>query len=247
VRITSPDHQRVRLARNHIALPTLDDDSVWVLAGPSGLSGNTVLRVGFDGTIGDRVALPAIAQPQAGVGDSVFVWTPSGIHAVTGDGIRRITSSGLLAAVSTDRLAWFDCAADLTCRIVIGTHDDPDQVRVPVAANELPAAFVGFRLGKFSPDGRRLALPVFRLANGQAGERSAVVIIDTVTGAELTRLPEQEGSFDGTPLDWSPDSQLLFTGAGTRLTAWNASNGELTELDTPPSGPVRGLVVIANP
>jgi WD40 repeat protein len=247
VLITGSGHQRVRLARNHVALPTFDAASVWVLARPPDLHANTVLRVGFDGTIGDRVALPAIAQPQAGVGDSVFVWTPSGIHAVSGNGIRRITSSGLLAAVSADRLAWFDCAEDLTCQIVIGTHDDPDQVRMPVAASELPAGLFGFTLGRFSPDGRRVALPLFRIEPGRSGDHSAIVIIDTATGAELARFPQQDGSFEGAPLDWSPDGQWLFAAAGWRLTAWNASNGELTELYNTRSGPIRGLAVIANP
>jgi hypothetical protein len=144
-------------------VPTPDDASAWVMASPTTLSANTVLRMRFDGTITDRIALPAVAQPQAGVGASVFVWTPGGINAVSGDGTRRITSSGLLTAVSADHLARLDCAADLTCQIVIGTHDDPDQVRVPIAATDLPAGLFGFTLGRFSPDGRRLALPLFRV------------------------------------------------------------------------------------
>jgi WD40 repeat protein len=246
VRITSPDHRRTRLARNHTALTTLDDDAVWVLASPSGLLNNTVLRVGFDGTIGNPIELPAIAQPQAGAGDSVFVWTPSGIHAVSGEGVRRITSSGLLAAVSTDQIAWFACAADLTCQIVVGTHDDPDQVRMPVTASDLPAAWVSGTLGRFSPDGRRLALPLYRAASEPAGEGSAVVIIDTATGAQLTQLPEREGPFEGAPLDWSPDSQWLFVAAGNRISAWNAGNGDVTEIATRHTGPIRGLAVIEN-
>jgi WD40 repeat protein len=246
VSITSTDHQRVRLARNHLALPTLDDASVWVMEGPNTLPANTLLRMKLDGTITDRIALPAVAQPQAGVGASVFVWTPGGIHAVSGDGIRRITSSGLLEAVSADRLAWFDCAADLTCHIVIGTHDDPDQVHIPVASSELPAGFFGATSGKFSPDGRRVALPLLRLDAEQTIQHQTIAVFDTATGAELARLPEREQSFEGTPLDWSPDAQWLFVGAGNRVLAWNAANGDVTRIEPRGSGPIRGLAVIQN-
>ena len=247
VRITNPDHQRVRLARNHLALPTLDDASVWVRAPSTGPFGNTVVRVGLDGTIRDRVVLPPIALPQTGVGASMVVWTSSGIHAVSSDGVRRITSSGMLTAISADRVAWLDCAADLTCQIVMGTHDDPDQARLPIAASELPVGVFDFSLGRFSPDGRRLAFPLFRPGSGQARERTAIVIVDTTTGAELTRLPQQDGAFEGAPLAWSPDSRWLFAAAGSRLTAWNASSGELIELHNARSGPIRGLAVVDNP
>jgi WD40 repeat protein len=247
VRITIADHRRVRLARNHVALPTLDDASVWVRAPSTGAFGNTVLRVGLDGTIRDRIVLPAIALPQAGVGASMVVYTSSGIHAVSSDGVRRITSSGMLTAISADRVAWLDCAADLTCQIAMGTHDDPDQARLPIAASELPVGIFDFSLGRFSPDGRFLALPLFRVQAGRSGDRAAVVIIDTATGAERTRLPQQTGPYESAPLAWSSDSRWLFAAIGSRLTAWDTSSGELIELHNARLGPIRGLAVVDNP
>jgi dipeptidyl aminopeptidase/acylaminoacyl peptidase len=118
---------------------------------------------------------------------------------------------------------------------------------MPVAASELPAGSFDFTLGRFSPDGRLLALPLFLIESGQSGNRTAIVIIDTATGAALTRLPQQEDPFEGAPLDWSPDGRWLFAAAGSRLNAWNAGNGELTELHNSRTGPIRGLAVVENP
>src|SRR5918995_687759 len=167
VGMTGPDRQITQLARHHYALLTFDDTSVWVNANLSGAMGTSVLqRLRLDGTVADRTVVPAIAQPRAGITD------------------------GVLLSVSADQqLAWIDCAADLTCYIVIGTLDDPDQVRMPIAANEATTGDVGLPLGRFSPDGRHLALPLLRFAvdsRNMMNARGAVAIVDTATGSEVT-------------------------------------------------------------
>jgi hypothetical protein len=232
VRLIEPDLQRVRLAQNHYALPTFDDDAVWVLSNRVPNRSPTVVRVRLDGTVVDQITLPPVAQPTAGVGASVLVSTPSGIHAVSGDGVRRLTASGELVAVAPDQLAWLDCAADLSCQIVIGTFDDPDQVRRPLAPVELPGGYFGYPLGGFSPDGRLLALPLYRPDAQQGVARTGVAIIDTASGAELSRLQERAPrEFAGTALDWSPDSRLLFLTLDSDVSVWNANTGELRRLD----------------
>lgn len=193
VGMTGPDRQITQLARHHYALLTFDDTSVWVNANLSGAMGTSVLqRLRLDGTVADRIVVPAIAQPRAGITDGVLLSTPSGIRIASGTEVRRITASGELVAVSADQqLAWIDCAADLTCYIVIGTLDDPDQVRMPIAANEATTGDVGLPLGRFSPDGRHLALPLLRFAvdsRNMMNARGAVAIVDTATGSEVTRI-----------------------------------------------------------
>jgi hypothetical protein len=243
VRLIGPDLRRVRLARNHHALPTVDGNTVWVLSNQDSDGSSTMVRVRLDGTVVDQVTLPAVAQPTVGVGASMLVSRPSGIHAVSSDDVRRLTASGQLVAAGADRLAWSDCAPDLVCQIVIGTFDDPDQVRRPLAPDELPGGYFGHSFGRFSPDGRLLALPMFR-PNSQRGlTQTGYAIIDTTTGAELSRLatrrPRELGN---AALDWSPDSRLLFVALGG-VSVWNANTAESRELDV---GVLRvnGLAVI---
>lgn len=248
VGMTGRDRQTTQLARNHYALQTFDDTSVWVLSNLFGGVGTSVLqRLRLDGTVADRTVVPAVAHPEAGIADGVLLSTPSGIHLASGDGARRITASGELLAVSADRrLAWLDCAADLSCFIVIGTLDEPDQVRIPIASTETTSRYIGLPLGRFSPDGRQLALPLLRFGVGSRNMTSvqgAVVIVDTVTGSEVTRVQASlSEAFEGSPFDWSPDGRFLFVGLGSVVSAWDRDTGELTELDDPPN-PIHGLAV----
>ena len=241
VRISPPDMRLVRLARDSYALPSFDDATVWVL---KGANLPTVVQLRLDGTIADRVEVPPVAQPLAGTEAGVLLSTPNGIHIASGDQIRRITGSGQLVAVGADqRLAWLDCAPDLSCQIVIGTFDDPEQVRVPIARTEVPGGYAA-PLGQFSPDGRRIAVPLLRYdADPAAPTQTTVAINDIASGAEAFRVAASpEHAVDGMPLDWSSDSRLLFVGLGTSLSVWNADTGAVTQLDVG-GGQILGLVV----
>ena len=223
--------ERTRIARRHHALHTADDASVWVLNNRMPRSAMTALRLRFDGTVVDRVDLPPVAVPHIGTADGVLVSSPGGIHIASGNGIRQITESGQFITASTDRLAWLDCAADLSCEIVAGTFDDPDQLRLPVDRAEMPGYHGPVVLG-FSQDGRWLALPMFRVAASGIVVEAAVVIIDTAAGAVVDRI-EARGSagYQGIPLAWSPDGRWLFLALNGGVNAWNADTGELTELE----------------
>jgi len=245
VLIEGTSRQRRRLARHHWALPTVSDTAVWVVDGREGAQ--NVAQMRLDGTVIDRVTLPAAAPPHVGVDDGVLVSSPGGVHLVAGDGIRQITTSGQLAAVGHDnRFAWFICAADLTCELVLGTLDDPDQQRLPLAANELPGGWYALEFGHFSPDGRWLALPVYSFGTGSPPTKSATSIIDTAAGAEVARVDEQTWQpFDPVAVAWSPDSRWLFIGLDDGLAAWDARSGELTPLDGH-NRPLMGVTVIQN-
>lgn len=231
VLIEGNSRQRRRLARNHWALPTMSETTVWVVDDQQGPQ--TVAQLRLDGTIIDRVTLPAVALAQVGIDDGVLVSSAGGVHQVAGDGVRQITTSGQLAAVGANgHFAWFVCAADLTCELVLGTLDDPDQQRLPLAANELPGVWYSLELGHFSPDGRWLALPVYSFGEGSPPMVSATSIIDTASGAEAARIDEQAWQpFDPVAVAWSPDSRWLFIGLDDGLAAWDARSGELTPLD----------------
>lgn len=250
VRLTDQENQPVRLARGHVALPTVDDASVWVFKDHR-RSGSlmreraaTVVRVRLDGTVTDRIAVPQVAQPVAGIRDGVLLSTPSGIHIASRGGVRRIVASGQLVAAGVDRLACLVCDADLSCQIAIGTLADPDRVRVAIARSELPGGSRGLGLGRFSPDGRRLAVPLLRFDAGPEVAQTSVVIIDTTTGVEVSRIPVPPAqAFEATPFDWSPDGRLLFVGLGTSLSAWDADDGGLRRVAVG-RVPIRGLAVI---
>lgn len=246
VLIAGAGERRTRLARGHWALPTFADSSVWVVDG-RGAGPQTVVKLELDGTVIDRVTLPAAALPHVGIDDGVLVSSPGGVHLVAGDGVRQITTSGQLAAVGHDgRLAWFVCAADLTCELVLGTLDEPDQMRLPLAANELPGGWYALEFGRFSPDGRWLALPMYSFDNGAPPTNSATSIIDTAAGAEVARMQEQTRQpFDAVAAAWSPDSQWLFIGLDDGLAAWDVRSRELTPLDDR-NRPLLGVAVVEN-
>jgi len=236
------DLTRTRVARRHQALPTADDASIWMLDNRA-VNAPTVVHLRLDGTIADRVDLPAVAYPLIGTADGVLVQSPGGIHLAADTGVRQITDSGQLIAASAEQLARIDCTTDLSCEIVAGTFDDPDQLRVPVDRGERPADFAPAMLS-FSPNGRLLAAPVARYNSSTfTVTDEAVLIIDMAAGAVVDRIdPVSVGGFGRIPLAWSPDGRWLFL-AFDGLHAWNAATGETTHIDDH-TRPIQGLTVL---
>jgi hypothetical protein len=187
--------------------------------------------VALDGTVIDRVRLPAVSRPIAGTEDGLVVSAPGGIGLVTGDDAVEITASGELIAADGQRMAWIDCEAAVRCLIVMGTFDDPDQVRAELAEGDIPAGYYGLPTGAYAPDGRWLALPLYRVDNSGALERPRISIINTATGAEVTRIDGPiTQAFSALPLAWSPDSEWLFVASEDGITSWNATTGEARPL-----------------
>lgn len=240
VRMTDGEVRPVRLAEDHLVVPTVADDAVWVFSGATPYADGTATLLGLDGRVRDRIALPAVALPLAGTGDRLLVNAPGAITAVDGDGV-RVVARGMALATDGDRLAWLDCDGGLSCAIVLGTVDDPDQVRTTLEPADLPAGFAGLPIGAFSPDGRWLALPRYRTEGRGRLHRVVVTVIDTATGGEAFRAEEAAARPYGAPLAWSPDSRWLVFMSDRGLRAWPVGGDGARSIGD--VGPVEALAV----
>lgn len=242
------DGSSARIADRGHALPTIDEaGSVWLSDAPSSAVTSTVMRVAPDGAVLERVALPAIARPVAGTADGLVVWAPGNISVVRGDDAEEVTGSGQLIATDGRRVAWVDCTAGVECAVVLGTTDDPDLVRTPLHRDDIPGGYYGLPTGTYSPDGRWLALPIYRIGGRGVLERPWVTVVDTATGAQVwqTRGPFTR-TFSSLPLAWSPDSSWLFVASRDGMTAWRSGAATATVL--PLGGePPRALAVLPSP
>jgi hypothetical protein len=229
-----------RIADGHRAVPTVDDRSVWVFDSISPFVTGTASRIGLDGTVHTQVQLPAIAEPLVGTADGLVVGTPGAVTLVGADGQRRLVARGMAVATDGRRLAWLQCADDLSCAVNIGTIDDPEQVRTALDPRVLPAGFFGLPTGTFSPDGRWLALPLYE--SGRGLEDVTVSVIDTTTGTEAYRAQGSTRTPFNTPLAWSPDSRWLIFVSESELRAWPAGQRQATTIDMDLGG-IRALAV----
>lgn len=229
-----------RIAAGHRAVPTVDDRSVWVFDSVTPFVTGTATRIGLDGTVHTHVQLPAIAEPLIGTADGLVVGAPGAVTFVAADGQRRLLARGTAVATDGRRLAWLQCADDLSCAVNIGTVDDPDQVRTALDPAVLPAGFLGLPTGSFSPDGRWLALPLYESSRGL--EDVTVSVIDTTTGTEAYRAKGSARTPFNTPLAWSPDSRWLIFVSESDLRAWRAGQRQATTIDVDLPG-IRALAV----
>jgi hypothetical protein len=219
------------LARDHRSIPTTDTSSVWVYDQLTSNITGVALRVGFDGTVLDRIGLPALAHPLAGTGDGLIVRAPGTISHIDLDGHSTLIARGQALASDGTRVARLDCLRDLSCAVVIGTVDAPDGVRVALPEGDVPTGLYDVPQARFSPDGRLLALPVHRELGLQRLEQSSVVVIDVALGTEVDRLPGSPLTAPGTPFAWSPDSEWLAVSTGTGMRMWSAASGRARKLD----------------
>jgi len=229
-----------RIAAGHRAVPTIDDSSVWVFDNATPFVTGTASRIGLDGTVRAQVQLPAIAEPLVGTADGLVVGTPGAVTLVGGDGERRTVARGMAVATDGRRLAWLQCADDLSCVVNVGTVDDPEQVPTTLDPAVLPAGFYGLPPGAFSPDGRWLALPLYTSNRGL--EDVTVSVIDTSTGTEAFRAQGSSRIPFDTPLAWSPDSAWLVFMSGSELRAWRAGDRRATTIDVELGG-IRALAI----
>lgn len=237
-----PAPRPVRIADGHRSIRTFSDDSVWVIDNASPFVSGVASRVTFDGAVRDRIGLPAVAQPLVGTADGLLIGVPGAIAYVPTDGDRRVIARGQVIAADRERLAWLECAGDLTCAVVVGTIDDPDQLRMPLDRDMLPAGFLGLPVGAFSPDGRWLAMPQYRGRGGGQLDRVTISVIDLTTGSEAFTAQGSSVTPYDSPLAWTPDSQWLIFVSGTDVRAWRAGAATSAVVDADLQ-PVRALTV----
>jgi hypothetical protein len=231
VRLADDQIRPLRLAEDHLLVPTVADDAVWIYSGGTPYADGTATLLGLDGRVRDHVAMPAVALPLAGTGDRLIVDTPAGVAVVDRDGGRTV-ARGTALATDGDRLAWLDCDGGLSCAVVVGTVDDPDQVRATLDAADLPAGFAGLPIGAFSPDGRWLALPLYRTDEQGRLEQIVLSVLDTATGAEVFRTDGTPARPRGTPLAWSPDSRWLVFASGGNIRGWQVDGDRAVSIAT---------------
>lgn len=229
----------VRIADGHRAIPTVDDQSVWVYDSIAPFVAATASRIGLDGSVHTQVQLPAVAEPLVGTADGLVIGTPGAVTLVATDGQRRLVARGMAVATDGRRIAWLHCADDLSCVVNIGTVDDPEQVRTALDPTVLPAGFFGLPMGVFSPDGRWLALPLYESTRGL--DDVTVSVIDTATGIEAFRAKGSARTPFNTPLAWSPDSRWLIFVSDSNLRAWRAGQQQATTIDVD----LRGIEALA--
>lgn len=219
------------LAGNHRSIPTVDPAAVWIRDDQAVAVGGVASRVGFDGVVTDRIPLPALAEPLAGTADGLVVRTPGTVSRIDVDGSHHLVARGQALASDGTNVARLECAADLSCGVTVGTVEQPDRIRVTLRPGDVPVGLYDAPQGRFSPDGRWLALPVHRELPNLQAERSSVAVIDVALGTEIDRIPGSALTAPVTPFAWSPDSRWLGVSSGTRLHLWSVERGRAAELD----------------
>jgi hypothetical protein len=235
VRVRGDGQRPTVLAEDQRSVPTAGASSLWIydgvdLAGRDAATGGTASRITRNGTVVDRVTVPALAQPVGATPGSLVLRTPGAVLVVGANGRTQSTVPGWGLASDGIRLARLVCAYR-ACNVVIGTFDDPDQVRAPLAPADIPADLSKAPQSRFSPDGRWLALAVHRTRRTGLTDTSRVSVIDVATGEEALRVPGSPLTEPHTPFAWSPDGRWLALSMGSSVRMWDAERGELTDLE----------------
>jgi hypothetical protein len=194
------------------------------------------------------VRLPAISRAAAGTAEGLVISSPGGISRANGAGAEEISASGDLVATDGERIARADCEAALRCLLVLGTLEAPDQVRVQLDPADVPAGYFGLPAGTYSPDGRWLALPLYRVDENGTLQRPWITVVDTATGAVAFRVQGPfTQAFTGLPVAWSPDSEWLFAASEDGIISWNAMTREPAPLRIDMEPPIALAVLPTEP
>lgn len=195
-----------------------------------GPAGATVLReVGAGVGVPAEVTLPAGVWVRGAVtggllveaGSELLVWDPD-----TGTG--RSLGGGRLLALNGDRIARWVCDTALTCRLEVGTVDDPDAMRLhPSEAEGLAGAVASrFTGASLSPDGTALAY----LEPGITGPTVLDLASRETRRPEGSALSGSLSGFGGSTLAWS--GSWLFSGTDDGgVQAWDVDTGLVVPID----------------
>jgi hypothetical protein len=233
-----PDTQAAKLlvnALNHNgpALPGPDGRSLWVPTG-SGNHDQLMLVDDAGNKVGPVINIPdsmsSVALPD-GAGYLILT-DETGSYDARPDGLKRITSGGLLA-VGTHQWLVDECDERHNCsRVVIDRGTGARHVLDHKAPEPTPVT------GVISPDGHYAALVEFG-----ASARYNVHVLDLTTGKDQSLDVPMDDDASGSPLAWSPDSQWLFAaGAAGELFPIHPRTGAVEMMDVPVP-PLKQLVI----
>jgi hypothetical protein len=238
------------VARDHRVVPSTSPTAVWLVDDFGGDASGTATATRFEpNRVGDEqaqptVRLPATARVVAGTPDGVIVALRGQTTMVSTDGTGRTIASSPVIASDGRRLARVSCTG-ARCAATIGTVDDPDRVRTPLARTETSGDPV-VATGAFSPDGRLLAVVLEPdLTEGPSAGAAEALVIAVADGRvrEHIRIRRHRGD---TPLAWSADGRWLAVGAGRTILMWSMVRDEVVPLDDiGVATSVRGLLILS--
>jgi hypothetical protein len=189
------------------------------------------------GTVTRRVVLPEgyMALAGDGVGGLLVVSPDRHLWRVPPDrdGIERVDTS-LPLAMSSGHLATVRCDDRFVCGVEVVDLASGDRHLVPGSVQ--PGTFAAL-----SPDGTRLAQVLG--ANDAVGPSTVLAVIDTGSGAQLTRQPYP--SIPSGPPRWSPDGAWLVWSDYRGLQVWNVTDGSAPRSIAVPAGGGDTLAVLA--
>jgi len=202
-------------------------DAVWQVSGDTGQM--RAVLVTDAGTVARRVVLPegAVALAGDGVGGLLVVSLDQHLWRVPPDrdGVERLDTSLPLAVSGSGHLAAVRCDDRFVCGVEIVDLTTGDRHLIPGSVQ--PGTFAAL-----SPDGSRLAQVL--QASDTAGPPTMIAVVDTSSGAELSRQPYP--SSPSGPLRWSPDGGWLVWSDDRGLEVWNVSDNSAPRSVAVPAG-----------
>jgi hypothetical protein len=183
----------------------------------------------------NTVIAPADFRPVAAVRDGFVLQDPNGALVLWTNGgeprpIAPVQEFSVVA-VHPDRIAWIGACPGDACGVHVTEVASGGDALLPPGL--VPMFDTGRAFGRFSPDGRYLALQVAQ----RISDASEFVLIDLASGNTVTRLdigvrmppPGTTGLVEAVPFDFTPDGRQLvvadWTRSRGRLVVFNAESG----------------------
>jgi WD40-like Beta Propeller Repeat len=210
-------------------------DAFWRVSGNAGQVRAELLT--DTGTVARRVVLPDgyVALAGDGVGGLLVVSPDQHLWRVPPDrdGVERLDTS-LPLAVSGGHLATVRCDDRFVCGVEVVDLASGDRHLIPGSLQ--PGTFAAL-----SPDGTRLAQVLG--ASDAVGPSTVVAVIDTGSGAQLTRQPYPP--IPNGPPRWSPDGRWLVWSDNRGLEVCNVTDGSAPRSIAVPAAGGDALAVLA--